>query len=56
MNFKKARSILLDWSIDEFYVKNKRLPDEFEEQQLEMNIDEDDLREAAMFINETEHE
>lgn len=56
MNFKKARGILLDWYISDFYKVNKRLPDEFEEEQLEMNIDENDLREAAMFINETEHE
>lgn len=56
MNFKKARGILLDWAVEEFYIKNKRLPDDFEEEQLEMNIDEESLRDAAMFINENEHE
>lgn len=52
MDLEKARSILLDWKIDSFYQLNKRLPDEFEEEQLEMEITEDELRDAAKYLNE----
>ena len=55
MELSEARRILLDWSIEDFYIKNKRMPDPFEEHMLEESIIEDDIRDL-IFKDDYNHD
>lgn len=49
MDKKDAVATLLDWKIDLFYLQNKRLPDPFEEELLEQDITEDEIRDLEYY-------
>jgi hypothetical protein len=54
MRLNEARNILLDWKCGEFFRKNNRFPNPEEEEVLEMEITEDELRDVAESIMEYE--
>jgi hypothetical protein len=54
MRLNEARNILLDWKTDEFFRSNKRFPTPEEEEVLEMEITEEELRDVAESIMEYE--
>lgn len=50
--YNTAINWLIEYRIDEFYKINGRFPNEIEELQMEMQLNEDDIRDALSFNEE----